>query len=98
MRRLLAWISGAAGGFALYRYATRERAAAPALPAAGPDPRAEQLRAKLEESKPLVEERAEFEAGETPVDEADPAERRRRVHEQGRSAVDEMRSSGSSSD
>jgi hypothetical protein len=93
MRGLLAWISGAAGGFALYRWLNRERVAAPAL-GPGPDPRAEELRAKLQESKPIVEERAEFEARETPVDEApDPAERRRRVHEQGRSAVDRMRRS-----
>jgi hypothetical protein len=93
--RLAAWISGAAGGFALYRWLTRERAAVPAV---GPDPRAEQLRAKLDESRPLVEERESFEAGETPVDEApDPEERRRRVHEQGRSAVDEMRRSGGAS-
>jgi hypothetical protein len=93
VKRLAAWVSGAAGGFALYRWLTRERPAA--APAASPDPRAEELRAKLDESRAVVDERESFEAGETPVDEApDPAERRRRVHEQGRSAVDEMRRSG----
>jgi len=97
MRRPLAWLSGALGGFALYRWLTREPARAVE---AGPDPRAAELRAKLEESRALVDERDEFEAGETTVDEAEPAadpeERRRRVHEQGRSAVDEMRRSGAS--
>jgi len=59
------------------------------------DPRAEALRAKLAEAKGIVEERGEFEAAETPVDEVDPDERRRRVHEAGRAAVEEMRSPGS---
>jgi len=58
------------------------------------DPRADALRAKLEESRAVVDEREEFEAAETPVDEADPDERRRRVHEAGRAAVEEMRASG----
>jgi hypothetical protein len=75
------------------------RRPAPVLPAPSPpepevDPRAEALRAKLEESKAVVDEREEFESAETPVDEADPDERRRRVHEAGRAAVEEMRSSG----
>lgn len=94
MRGLLAWLSGAAGGIALYRWLTRDRFA---LPEAGPDPRAGELRAKLEASKPLVEEQvqAPAEHRETPVDEApDPDERRRRVHERGRSAVDRMRRAG----
>ena len=96
MKRLAAWVSGAAGGFALYRWLTRERAEV--VPAAAPDPRAEQLRAKLDESRAVVDERETFEAGEKPVDEApDPGERRRRVHEQGRAAVDEMRRSGGDS-
>ena len=91
MKRLVAWLSGAAGGFALYRWLTRERAA---LPAAGPDPRAEELRAKLEESRAVVDERESFEAGETPVDEApdpDVDARRRSVHERARTAIDEMK-------
>jgi hypothetical protein len=93
VKRLAAWVSGAAGGFALYRWLTRDRTEA--VPAAGPDPRATELRAKLDESRAVVDERETFEAGETPVDQApDPADRRRRVHEQGRAAVDEMRRSG----
>jgi len=51
---------------------------------------AEELRAKLAESRTIVDEQDEFEAGETPVD-LDPEERRRRVHEQGRDALNEMR-------
>jgi hypothetical protein len=100
----LAWLGGAAlGAVALARALTRRPPPAPvyAPPAqpeaepSGPDPRAEELRAKLDESRSVVGERESFEAGETPVNEApDPAERRRRVHEQGRSALDEMRGSG----
>jgi hypothetical protein len=37
-----------------------------------PDPAAE-LRAKLEESRAVADERDDFESGETPVDRADPA-------------------------
>ena len=92
MKRLAAWVSGAVGGFALYRWLTRDRMEP--VPAAGPDPRAMELRAKLDDSRAVVDEREAFEAGETPIDEApDPVERRRRVHEQGRAAVDEMRRS-----
>src|SRR5438309_2128103 len=45
MRGLLAWLSGAAGGIAVYRWFTRERVAVPAL---GPDPRAGELRATFD--------------------------------------------------
>lgn len=66
----------------------------------GPDPRAEELRRRLEEARPLVEEGEQeaFEGGEQPVDEAevapspaDPDARRREVHERARAALDEMR-------
>jgi hypothetical protein len=61
----------------------------------GDDPRADELRRRLQESRAVVAERDEFEEGETPVDRADPGEdpeaRRRRVHEAGRSTVDRMR-------
>ena len=107
MRRLLAWLGGAAGGVALYRFlARRERA--PAVvpsPVSEPeptptpepevDPRADELRRRLAESRAIVDERDAFEEAETTVAAAepaeDPAERRRRVHEQGRSALNEMR-------
>lgn len=59
------------------------------------DPRVEELRAKLEESKPLVTERDSFEEAETPVDAAaDPESRRRDVHEAARARIDELKSSG----
>jgi hypothetical protein len=57
-----------------------------------PDPAVE-LRRKLDESRTIVEERDEFESAETPVDQAEPGpdDRRRAVHDQARSAIDEMR-------
>ena len=90
MRRLLTWLSGAVGGIALYRLLARRRQPVAEV-AVGPDPRAEELRAKLDESRTLVDEREEFESGEQAVDEVDPEERRRRVHEGARAAVEEMR-------
>jgi hypothetical protein len=51
------------------------------------------LRRNLDESKPLVEEREEFESGETTVDEATLDEKRAGVHEQGRAAMREMKGS-----
>jgi hypothetical protein len=60
------------------------------------DPRAEELRRRLEESRPVIEEREEFEAAETTVDTVesvpdDPEARRKAVHTEGRSAVDRMK-------
>jgi hypothetical protein len=97
VRRPLTVLSGAIAGFGLYRLvASRRRRPAyerPAEPSA--DRRAEELRRKLAESRPLVEEREEFESAETPVDRAEPApevdERRRRVHEEGRRTAQRMR-------
>jgi hypothetical protein len=78
-------------GFGLARLFFWRRPQAPVqLPQADLDPRAEALRAKLAEAKEIVSEREEFEAAETPVDEADPDERRRRVHETARATVEEM--------
>lgn len=59
------------------------------------DPRAEELRRRLEESRPIVDERDEFEAAETTVDTVedvpeDPDARRRAVHAEGRSTVERM--------
>jgi hypothetical protein len=74
-----------------YRSLRRRSVAEPAA-----DPRAEELRRKLAESKPLLEEREEFEAGETPVDESELAtleEKRTALHERGREAAREMRGS-----
>jgi hypothetical protein len=91
VKRPLAWLLG---GFALFGFLRRRRE-----PAAVSDPRAEELKRKLEESRSIVEERDEFDVGETPVDQAepaplDPAERRRDVHEEGRAAVERMREAG----
>jgi hypothetical protein len=91
VKRPLAWLLG---GFALFGFLRRRRE-----PAAVSDPRAEELRRKLEESRSIVQERDEFEVGETPVDQAeptpvDPTQRRRDVHEEGRAAVKRMREAG----
>jgi hypothetical protein len=121
MRRLYAWIAGAAGGLTAYRLLARRRGRQSEMPAQapvegevrpepsgpegeaeaeagpeqaesepalqeGPDPRAGELRERLSESRGELS--AEGEVEPTPED---PDERRRRVHEQGRAAVDEMR-------
>jgi hypothetical protein len=85
MRRLLALL----GGLVLARawLARRRAREAPAAPP-GLDPRAGELRRRLDESRALAEEPEDFTSGETPVD---AEERRRDVHARGRSAIDEMR-------
>jgi hypothetical protein len=93
MRRLVGWISGAVGGATAYRLLRRRGQAAPE---AGPAARAEELREKLAESRvsepvvaePPVEEAAEEDPA---VEPESPEERRRRVHEEGRATLDEMR-------
>ena len=87
MRRLLALF----GGFALFRFLHRRRESP-----VDPDPRADELRRKLAESRAIVAERDEFEAAELTVDLAEPAaedpeSRRRSVHEAGRAALEQMR-------
>ena len=88
----MAWLGGAIGvvGAAAYRALRRKPASVPA----SADPRAEELRRRLDESRGLVDEREEFESTETPIDEAEPAEvadRRRAVHERARTAAEQMR-------
>ena len=83
MRRLVGWIGGAVGGLTAYRLLRRR----PQVATDGPDARADELRAKLAESRadePVADEPPEPEA-------ESPDERRRRVHEEGRAALDEMR-------
>lgn len=87
MKRLLAGFAGVLGLSWLLR---RRRSDAPAVEQA-PDPRAEELRAKIDEAKAAGDDRDEFEAGETPVDAVDPDTRRRAVHEDARARIDEMR-------
>jgi hypothetical protein len=84
MRRLYAWLAGSAGGLAAYRAFRRRRPEHEAPAEHGPDPRAEELRTRLAETRegegePAVEPEA-----------LDPEARRRLVHEQGRAALDEM--------
>ena len=89
MRGRTAWIAGALGAAGV-AYRTLRRRPRPAA-----DPRADELRRKLDESKQVVDDRAEFESGETPVDQAEPSleEKRAAVHERGQAAAREMRGS-----
>ncbi|HLY85420.1 MAG TPA: hypothetical protein VKO84_02745 [Gaiellaceae bacterium] len=96
MRRLFAWIGGAVGGIAAYRFVRRQEATLqtstePAAASSEPDGRAEELRAKLAESRGDTAEPAAEEPTSSPEPES-PEERRRHVHEEGRAALDEMRS------
>jgi hypothetical protein len=89
VRKPLAWLLG---GFALFGFLRRRRAQDVAVS----DPRADELRRKLEESRSIVEERDEFEGAEPTVDRAEPApedpeSRRRAVHDSGRATVERMR-------
>ena len=89
MRRPLAWLLG---GFAVFRFFRRRQAVA----TEAPDPRAEELRRRLAEAREVVDERDEFEASETTVDQAEPATpdadaRRREVHEAARATAEQMR-------
>jgi hypothetical protein len=91
MRRLYTWLAGVVGGAAAYRAFRRHSGSV-----VEPDARADELRAKLAQAREAGDDRESFEAGETPVDQADvtPAEeletRRRSVHDTARAAIDEM--------
>jgi len=79
-----------AGGVA-YRFLVR-RSDAPSAP----EPHVEALKSKLAESRVVAEDREEFEAAETPVDQAesippDLGDRRASVHERGRDVAEQMR-------
>jgi len=85
------------GGFALFGFLRRRQQ--PQVPQSdAADPRAEELRRKLAESRAIVAEREEFEAAETPVDQVEPLEdpdaRRRAVHESARATAARMRERG----
>jgi hypothetical protein len=87
MRRLADWIGGALSGVVAYRLWKRWRKPAPAPAAEEVDDRAEELRAKLAETRASEEP----EPAEQPEESADSLEeRRRRVHEEGRAAIDRM--------
>jgi hypothetical protein len=92
-RRLAFLTGGVALGVAAVWRAVRRKP----RPVAESDPRAEQLRARLDESRAVVDDREEFEGAETTVDAVEavpePEERRRAVHAEGRAVVDKMRGS-----
>lgn len=96
MRRLIKWIGGTAGGIVAYRFVRRREASLQAAPEVlvddEPDARADELRAKLAESRAAepVTEADEEEPVPDPEPES-PEDRRRRVHEEGRATLDEMR-------
>jgi hypothetical protein len=108
MRRVTAWMGGIASGVVAYRFWRRHQDAAPASEPqtpAEPDARAEELRAKLAETREAEPAPAAEAVGleEPPAVEPEPAadrepepespdERRNRVHEEGRAALDEMKS------
>jgi len=88
VRNRAAWIAGALGAAGVAYRALRRQ------PRQAADPRADELRRKLDESKPLVEEREQFESGETTVDTVDSAtldEKRAALHERGQAAAREMK-------
>ena len=89
MKRLAA---GVLGGFAVFGFLRRRREPR----GEAPDPRADELRRKLAESRSIVDERDQFEGAELTIDRAEPApedpeSRRRAVHESARATVDQMR-------
>ena len=92
MRRLIAWIGGAAGGIAAYRFVRRQEASLQTSPETSDpeqDARAEELRAKLAESRAADEPwtaEPRRPGGGAGVARGTP----RRVHEEGRAALDEM--------
>jgi hypothetical protein len=100
MRRLTAWVGGALGAAVAYRWWRRrpEEVAEPLsqAPQEQPDERAEELRARLAESRDSDEPAPAEPAEPSVVEPHEPEEaledRRRQVHEEGRAALDEMKS------
>ena len=88
MKRLADWIGGAVWGVVTYRLWKRWRgpAAATEPSTEDTDARADELRAKLAESRASEEPSAE----EPTASDDSVEERRRRVHEEGRAAIDRM--------
>jgi hypothetical protein len=96
VRRPVPWLLGRFTWFEFSKRRRSSRVSSSAEPVEQPDPRAEELRRKLAESRTLVEEREVFEAGEPTVDQTehapdDPERRRREVHETGRDVERQMR-------
>jgi hypothetical protein len=90
--RLALLLGGAVvAGATAYRFLVRRTPAPVAT-----DPHAEALRSKLAESRVVADDREEFEAAETTVDQAESippelGDRRATVHEQGRQMAEQMR-------
>jgi hypothetical protein len=107
MRRLTAWVGGAVGGITAYRWLRRRLPTGtepgPEPPAPETDDRAEELRAKLAETRapetvveetppgPVPEEVPAQPEAETEAEAESPDDRRLRVHEEARAALDEMK-------
>jgi hypothetical protein len=98
MRRVTAWIGGVASGVVAYRFWRRRQATEAEPEPESPveaDERAEELRAKLAETREAAPEPAaepvEPAVEESPGEPESPDERRSRVHEEGRAALDEMK-------
>lgn len=89
MRKGLAWLGGALGLAALWRF---KRRAAGAFERPESDP-ADELRARLEQARDAPDDRDEFDAAEgQPVNEvgASIEERRRAIHEKAQEALGQM--------
>jgi hypothetical protein len=91
MRARLAFLGAAVAALGAVGARIRRRKQAEAEP----DPRATELRQRLEESRSVVSEREQFEEAETPVDEVEPVtdvdDRRRKIHDRARTKAEEMR-------
>jgi len=91
-QKLALLLAGLAVGAVVARiFRKRRRARGHELPAPAPDSRADALRRQLAESRERPDAPP---ADSTPPAASDVDEARRRVHEHGRAAVDEMRRSG----
>jgi hypothetical protein len=91
--RILAWVAGALGVAGLAKALSKRQAP---LVGGGPDPRADELRRRLEEAKPLAAEPIE-DVAEVPVDspsDVAPARTREDVHAKARAAIRDMQGSG----
>jgi hypothetical protein len=85
-------------GATAYRFLARRPPAQ-----AAPEPHAEALKSKLAESRVVAEDREEFEAAETTVDQAESippelGDRRASVHERGRGLAEQMRNGTTASE
>ena len=83
-------MAGAMGAAAAWQVKRRRKQPAPA-PAPGPDP-AQELRARLDESRTVAPDPAPPADVSAAAETADPADRRRSVHEEARARIDGLKS------